>query len=240
MKKLLIAAMAVLTITALSACGNESAVNDETTASDISVTTIATEGVDEDTETEDTTSETEAEENNAVAAEGELFQGTGYTLSINSEKWLDMTEYIEEISKTAEDMDIVEGFDAESLNNMGDAMFYYSADMASNFNVVTQEVGDLGDNFDMSLLNDVIEAQYSQINGCTYLGGEVITVNGYDCFKAEISADASVFGADLKMAQCMFINGTSQYVVTFTAGTENFDSVYPEFEAVLNSLTFTK
>ena len=112
MKKLLIAAMAVLTITALSACGNESAVNDETTASDISVTTIATEGVDEDTETEDTTSETEAEENNAVAAEGELFQGTGYTLSINSEKWLDMTEYIEEISKTAEDMDVVEGFDA--------------------------------------------------------------------------------------------------------------------------------
>ena len=230
MKKLFIAAMAVLTITALSACGNESAVNDETTAS--STTAAAEEVAAEDTEA--------TEETDAAVADGENFQGTGYTLAVDSEKWLDMTEYIEEISKTAEDMDIVEGFDAESLNNMGDAMFYYSADMASNFNVVTQEVGDLGDNFDMSLLNDVIEAQYSQISGCTYLGGEVITVNGYDCFKAEISADASVFGADLKMAQCMFINGTSQYVVTFTASTENFDSVYPEFEAVLNSLTFTK
>lgn len=244
MKKLLIAAMSILIITAFSACGSSTSTEEttpETTAEASAETTAAKTPAEPEVETTnevETTTEAETESaTEAVAAES-IYRGNGYTIDVDSDVWVDFSSYIEEVSKYADEKDLGLNITSEDIQNVGDSMFMYLPNPEVNFNVTRTEIGDLGADFDLSLYGDLMENQYSQINGCTYLGDEVITVNGNKCLKLDIAASAEVFGNDLKMSQYVFLNGTIQYVVTYTAGVDSYDSALPDFEKMLNTITF--
>lgn len=256
MKKIIAAVMSVFIVTAFSACGNtDSGSASEETTSAAETTTAAETTQAETTEAAETTAAettaaettTEAEttavnpdEAAAIAAEGALYQGDGYTVKINSEKWMDFSAYVDEISKLADEKDL--GFDisAEDIQNTNDGMFFYVPDMSINFNFGVTEIGDVGEGFDISLFGDVMELQYGQIDGCTYLGDEVINVNGYECLKMDIATSAELYGAEMKMSQYMFIHGTKQYVATYTAAEGSYDNGITDFEAMLNTIVFDK
>ena len=43
---------------------------------------------------------------------------------------------------------------------------------------------------------------------------------------------------DMRAQMCIFYEGTHQYMITFTAEKATFDEYKPDFEKVMNSITF--
>lgn len=269
MKKITIAAMLLSFIMAFTACGNtdsgssvteaaetESAAEIQTEADAEAETTAETdsEAVSDTAEEEETVIETaldedtdsfggeeaSGEEESSVAEDSEdLYHGTGYTISVDPEIWMDASSAIEAVGEFAENADIGIDVSADDIADTNDGIFIYKSNMAVSFNVVAVDSEYDNDSL-LSLLDEVVKLQYEAIDGFEYLGGEVVTINGYNCFKCTVSASEEAFGADTQMSQYMFLNNGKQYVITFSAPTDSYDGIFPDFEAVLNSFAFAE
>jgi len=246
MKKILITLMTVFALTAFTACESKDVETAEktTTASIAEETTAATEAettteVSMATEAETTTEkETEAATEAEVVEDIELFKGTGYTLEIDGEKWLDGTEYLDRIAKLAENSDVGQSFEltAEDVKNMGDAIYYHTSN-GSNFNVTVVELGVEIDDATLVQIAAAIQEQYNSIAGCKCGDYELVNVNGHRALKFEITNDA-VSSNHAKLNAYLFYPGTKQVCVTFTAGASDFDETVVDFEEVLNTISF--
>lgn len=235
MKKILVTLMTVLALMAFTACeSKEIKTAEETTvATEAETTTKAT------TEAETTTEkETEAESEAEIVEDSELFRGTGYTLEIDGEKWLDGTAYLDHIAKLAENTDVGQSFDltAEDMKNMGDAIYYHTSN-GSNFNVTVAELGVEIDDATLVQIAAAIQEQYNSIAGCKCGDYELINVNGHRALKFVITNDA-VIDTPVKLNAYLFYPGTKQVCVTYTAGASDFDETVVDFEEVLNTISF--
>ncbi len=158
-----------------------------------------------------------AEETTVVTSEKtEPFKGTGYTLVVDSEKWV---------------------FDSENKNVEDDALFFYTSDMISLFKVKMTEM-DGQKVFDMSIFDGKFRTLYEEKDKSYYLGGEVINVNGYDCFKGRFSAVGYVEDEVVLYNQYVILNGTSMYNFICMSSEQMFDMVCSDFEEVLNTISF--
>lgn len=250
-KKIFAAILAVLTAAFMAACGNgsssENDVPDVTTSAETETeTNTETDVTETETETEtntetdmtETNTETEAEDNNSqAAAAGNTYSGNGYTMTINSEKWVDGSEYVKLISEYSSELDMSLDVSAEDIENLNDGMFFHADLSGSNFNIVCSEIGDLGSDFDISQFGDLMEEQYTAA-GFTYLGDEVFERNGKNWLKIEVEADQ--MGTAMRMLQYMALNGVNQYVVTYTSDKDIYDEALSDFEEVFNTFEFTE
>ena len=244
-KKIFAAILAVLTAASMAACGNgETGGNDGNDVPDVTVSYETTESNSEteapvetvpETETE-TEAETENAEENASAA-GDVYSGTGYTINVDPAKWADASAYIKLISEYSAEMDTGLDVSAEDIENLSDGMFFHADLSGSNFNIVCNEIGDLGADFDISMFAGLMEEQYAAA-GMTYLGDEVIEHNGKNWLKVSVETEQS--GASMKMLQYMTLNGVNQYVVTYTSDKDNYDKALSDFEDVFASFKFTE
>ena len=242
-KKIFAAILAVLTAASMAACGNgETGGND---GNDVPDVTVSYETTESNSETEapvetvpETETETEAEnaEENASAA-GDVYNGTGYTINVDPAKWADASAYIKLISEYSAEMDTGLDVSAEDIENMSDGMFFHADLSGSNFNIVCNEIGDLGADFDISMFAGLMEEQYAAA-GMTYLGDEVIEHNGKNWLKVSVETEQS--GSSMKMLQYMTLNGVNQYVVTYTSDKDNYDKALSDFEDVFASFKFTE
>ncbi|MCM1522905.1 MAG: hypothetical protein NC120_00450 [Ruminococcus sp.] len=257
-RKILAAALAAAMMTVLSACtgGNESGADNGTIPSPETSQADITEEISQETETEaesETESNTETESRTESETEtqterqddneninDDVFKGSGYTLTVDSDKWIDFTEYIDMVAKFAGDSDLDIDINEEDILGMSDALFYYTDDYTTNANIVVNEIGDLGSDVDLSIFAAVVENQYKSMDGFTYRGSETVDVNGKSCLKIDVLGSKEIFGADedMRMTQYMFLNGADQYIVTFTSYLSSYDAAFADFEKMLNSISF--
>lgn len=252
-KKIFAAVLALLTAASMAACGGggtggngvndvpEVTVSEETTKTEATtekpVETVPETEAETETETEaETEAETENDKGNASAA-GDVYRGKGYTINVDSKKWADASEYIKLISEYSANLDIGLDISAEDIENLNDGMFFHTDLSGSNFNIVCNEIGDLGADFDISMFAGLMEEQYKAA-GITYLGDEVVKHNGKNWLKIEVEVTES--GTDMKMLQYMALNGVNQYVITYTSNKDNYDKALSDFEAVFDSFEFTE
>lgn len=249
MKKILIAAMTASILMAFTACTDSESTSSAADSSAAEITTTTT--AETTTTTEETTTttaettpapeETSAAEESTSADENTedgVYTGKGYTITVDPTVWADASAAISAVGDYAEEADVLD-VTSEDIQNANDGMFMYIPDAAVNFNIVATEIGSLyGDDTDMSLFGNIMETQYGAMDGCEYLGDEVIKINGYNCLKVEIKASAEVFGADMKMAQYLFLHNGYEYVLTYSAAAESYDAAFSDFETVLNSFTY--
>ncbi|MDE7278339.1 MAG: hypothetical protein K2N26_01250, partial [Oscillospiraceae bacterium] len=149
-KKIFAVILAVLTAASMAACGNGETdgnggndVPDVTTSAEMTEADSGTEAnaeTTEETETEtenetETDAETENDEGNASAA-GDIYSGNGYTMTVDSEKWTDASDYIKLISEYSAELDMGLDVSAEDIENMNDGMFFHASLSGSNFNIV--------------------------------------------------------------------------------------------------------
>ncbi len=240
MKKI-IAFLAVASLMMFTACesntttAEETTVAETTTVSEVELTTAATEEVTEETTTEEATEAETSEE----SGDTELFHGTGYTLEIDGDNWLNASEYISAIAENVEDYDL--GLTAEDVESMADTMYYNAHDLNVNFNVVVADMGvDMGE-FSTELyeaFGETLKPQYEAMAGYNFESYEVTTVNGINALRFDLTSDAEVFGVDLKITAYQFFKGTAQYAITYTAAKDSYDARWGDFEEVLNSISF--
>ena len=154
---------------------------------------------------------------------------------------MDATDYLDLILNMAENTEAAENLDitAEEIKDMSDGIYYYIDNPNVNFNVVVTEVGDIGvlDEEMLEMIAVSMETQYGSMTGYNYEGYEVVKVNDYNSLRIDMSSDADVFGADLKMNIYMLFSGTKQFVVTYTAEASGYDAALADFEEVLNSIS---
>ena len=267
MKKIFIVILSVFTIATFTACksntssGNENTTDtpavtteetttapEETTAdTEATVTeTEATTTVDELVTTTDasvTTAETKAETTAAAANSSNIntIKGDGYSISVDTSKWMDISAYMGTISQKAEEMDKSGQVKAEQIQ---DAIIYYNiVEPTVNFSVMSQKNDGTQENIDLStmsgFLSQVMKAKYEKA-GFKYDGDKLIKVNGYDCFKMSVSADEELAGVPMKMSIYCFFIGDYQYVVSYTAASSTYNTYFADFEKSLNSITFTE
>ncbi len=244
MKKFFITLMAVLSLAAFTACSNndDEAVSETTTASVTEAeTTEATEETTE-AEAETTAEETTEAETTTEAEKAEVFKGTGYTLAVDSEKWMDVMDYLDVVVGNIEDMDTIKnsGLSAEEIKSMADAMYYYTDNSNANFNMV---VSDLNSEIECTdeILNELgnyIVAEYSAATEFNCEGYELVDVGSYRSVKVSLSTNVDVVSADLKLESYFFYVGAKQYNLTFTVPADDYEEVSADFETVLNSISF--
>lgn len=246
MKRMIIVLTAFLALAAFAGCESKDAEITETTTSvsevrdavDITTSVSLTEAeVTTEAETEAVTEETEA----TTEAEDNIksFKGAGYTISIDSNKWLDQTAYLDSIAKYAENTDLANKINvtAEDMMNMGDAIYFHTSN-GSNFNVVVADLGQEMDDATLLLVGKAVQEQYNSAEGYNCESYELVNVNGYRSLKVIVTADASVGVSDMRMAAYFFYPGTKQIGLTFTADASKFDEAFVDFEEVLNSISF--
>lgn len=246
MKKKIIIAVSLLMLTSFTACGGGSGeVSPENITEPAEVQTeteaeITEEDAVDDLPEEDIIEDVEDEEEQSDSAQLDgVFYGSGYTMAVDSAKWLDFSQYIGMVSEFVEGMDTGVDLNAQEISEMSDALFYYNDDLNISVNVVKNEIGEM-DGIDISLFAPIMEAQYNNVDGYTYLGGETIDLNGNDCLKLDVSVDASIYGIDenLKMTQYMLMHGANQYVITYSAMESKYDLALDDFKIMLNTLKF--
>lgn len=233
MKKILAAVTAILMLSAMTACGNDgnsAEVTNETTSAaardEISAETQAENNAETEEETE---TETEAE-TEAAEVDDDLYSGNGYTVKVDSAKWMDASEYIQMISEYAEDVNLT-NVTAEDIQSMSDGMFYHANEDGTNFNIVCNPIGNT-DGISIGDGAELMKEQY-EAAGITWLGSEVAEINGVEWLKIDV--ETSMSGTDMKMLQCMALANGNQYVITYTADTDKYDTALSDFEEVLNS-----
>ncbi|MGN1136547.1 MAG: hypothetical protein ACI4SF_10045 [Oscillospiraceae bacterium] len=245
-KKIYTAAVAVLLALSMTACGNggDSAENETsavaTTSEETTTKAKTTTATLETTTAEETT--TTAEETSAASETAEtngdnLFHGDGYTLSVDPEVWIDCTDYFKSAglaSDVAEEDDV--DYSEDEVQNMFNAVFVHTSLNGTNINIVRVEVGDVGDDFDIGILEPYIRKECEQIPGITYLSGETVSVNGYDAVKVIYEDETGEFYN--KKDQYTFVEGTFKYVITYTVTKDDYEVFLPDFEAVVQSIRF--
>ncbi|MBR4092942.1 MAG: hypothetical protein IKK32_03610 [Oscillospiraceae bacterium] len=198
-------------------------------------TTVAT------TVAETTTAATTTQAVSAVST----VKGKGYSFKIDSAKWMDISAYIDTISKEAEKLGQNKvNISAEQIKAANDFIYFHANNRNVIINVASTKVGDTS-KVDFSnaavkmLFSETMREQYEKV-GFTYVGDKVSTVAGKQCFVMTIEAPKSVVGGayDAKSNAYVFFVGEYQYVVTYTAPKGEFDTYKGDFDAVLSTLAF--
>lgn len=241
-KKIMAAVAAMLMLTA---CAGGNAADKADTAD---VTESVSETVSEavtsaETEGEaETDAETEAEsENESEAAsdseQSSLYDGSFYTISVDADKWTDAKKYVQAAAEVAEGLDNGLDFTAQEYVDMCDAMFVYNADadsdFATNFNIVTQDIGSEID-MDADTLGPLMAESYDGVDAYECKGWEGVAVNGNDSLKITVATEQA--GMEMDMIQYIFLKGGKQTVVTLTAKKGETERVLPDFEAIVDTI----
>lgn len=248
----------------LTGCGGGST-NETAPAADNAVDTVAdtvadtaaglSESAAADTEetTEETTKEATEETTEAAGEEDDdisretgkyydgVFHGNGYTLKIDSDVWMDISVMIDYARKAANNSDIDFGIDFtdEQYSDVYDGMFICPDSNGANFNITVVDIGmdmNIADEDIAELYSALIEQQYAALEGCTFYGCQTDSAGGYDCLKAEVEMTNK--GVTMRMAQYCFWENKKQIAITFTATPDEYDEMLPEFEKVLNTVSF--
>ena len=194
----------------------------------------------------ETTAATTQATTQAVSAVSTV-KGKGYSFKIDSAKWMDISAYIDVISKEAEKLGQNKiNITAEQIKAANDYIYFHANNRNVIINVASTKVGDTS-NVDLSnaaikmLFTETMREQYETV-GFTYVGDKVTTVAGKQCFVMTIEAPKSVVGGtyDAKSNAYVFFVGEYQYVVTYTAPKPYFDTYKGDFDAVLSTFTFSK
>lgn len=239
-KKLVIAVTAVLMLTA---CSNTGDGIENTAADTVSETISVTESeTKSETTTENTTeteivSESDTEAETMEDVESDVYSGTGYTLKVDPEKWIDVIEYKQKIAETAEEINTELDFSADDYSEMCDAFWVYAdladSEFSANVNVVSHDLG-ADANMDADVIGPYMEESYSAVEGYTFLGWESVVINGYDCLKCGLKVEQS--GITVRMQQYMFLKNGLQTVFTLTASDDSFETVLPDFEEMISTI----
>lgn len=235
-KKIMAAVAAMLMLTA---CAGGNAADKADTAD---VTESVSETVSEAVTSAETDAETEAEsENESEAAsdpeQSPLYDGSFYTISVDADKWTDAKKYVQAAAEVAEGLDNGLDFTAQEYVDMCDAMFVYNADadsdFATNFNIVTQDIGTEVD-MDADTLGPLMAESYDGVDSYECTGWEGVTVNGNDSLKITVATEQA--GMEMDMIQYIFLKGGKQTVVTLTAKKSETERVLPDFEAIVDTI----
>ncbi|MDE6593392.1 MAG: hypothetical protein K2K57_10080 [Oscillospiraceae bacterium] len=169
-----------------------------------------------------------------------VFHGSGYTLAIDGDTWMDISAMMDYVRKAANDSDIDFGIDFtdEQYSDAYDGMFICPDSEGANFNMTVVDIG-----MDLNIADEgaelygaIIEQQYSAVEGCTFYGCELDSAGDYDCLKAELEMTSS--GVTMRMVQYCFWENKMQMVITFTATPDEYEDMLPEFKKVLDSVEF--
>lgn len=187
--------------------------------------------------TNDTAVKTDEQEAGGGKFSDGVFHGSGYTLTVDEDVWVDMDFMIDMISQSAEGTLSDYGFDftAEQYSQLYDGMFVCPGSSGANFNMTVVEMG-MDMEISAELFGSILEQQYSAIEGCEMLACEDEAVGDYKSVKAEVKMTAD--DVTLKMRQNCFWENGKQVVITYTAQEEEFDGLLPDFEKVLESIEF--
>lgn len=204
------------------------------------------ESISETVSDAETSAETEAEtdaetESDAEAAsdteQSALYDGSFYTISVDADKWTDAKKYVQAAAEVAEGIDNGLDFTAQEYADMCDAMFVYNADadsdFATNFNIVTQDIGTEVD-MDAEALGPLMAESYDGVEAYECKGWEGVTVNGNDSLKITVATEQA--GMEMDMIQYIFLKGGKQTVVTLTAKKGETERVLPDFEAIMDTI----
>lgn len=241
-KKIMAAVAAMLMLTAC-AGGNTDDKADTADVTESVSETVSEAETSAETEGEaETDAETEAEsENESEAAsdseQSSLYDGSFYTISVDADKWTDAKKYVQAAAEVAEGLDNGLDFTAQEYVDMCDAMFVYNADadsdFATNFNIVTQDIGTEVD-MDADTLGPLMAESYDGVDSYECTGWEGVTVNGNDSLKITVATEQA--GMEMDMIQYIFLKGGKQTVVTLTAKKGETERVLPDFEEVVDTI----
>ena len=241
-KKIMAAVAAMLMLTAC-AGGNTDDKADTADVTESVSETVSEAETSAETEGEaETDAETEAEsENESEAAsdseQSSLYDGSFYTISVNADKWTDAKKYVQAAAEVAEGLDNGLDFTAQEYVDMCDAMFVYNADadsdFATNFNIVTQDIGTEVD-MDADTLGPLMAESYDGVDSYECTGWEGVAVNGNDSLKITVATEQA--GMEMDMIQYIFLKGGKQTVVTLTAKKGETERVLPDFEAIVDTI----
>ena len=235
-KKLVIAVAAALMLAACSNTGDAI----ENTAADTASETISVtepEATTENTTETEIVSESDTEAETMEDVESDVYSGTGYTLKVDPEKWIDVIEYKQKIAETAEEINTELDFSADDYSEMCDAFWVYAdladSEFSANVNVVSHDLG-ADANMDADVIGPYMEESYSAVEGYTFLGWESVVINGYDCLKCGLKVEQS--GITVRMQQYIFLKNGLQTVFTLTASDDSFETVLPDFEEMISTI----
>lgn len=188
----------------------------------------------------DAETEAESETESEAASDSEqssLYDGSFYTISVDADKWTDAKKYVQAAAEVAEGLDNGLDFTAQEYVDMCDAMFVYNADadsdFATNFNIVTQDIGTEVD-MDAEALGPLMAESYDGVEAYECKGWEGVTVNGNDSLKITVATEQA--GMEMDMIQYIFLKGGKQTVVTLTAKKGETERVLPDFEAIVDTI----
>ena len=229
MNKKITAALAAMLMLTACAGGN---------AADKADTADVTESVSETVSEAETDAETESDAEAASDTEqSSLYDGSFYTISVDESKWTDAKEYTQAAAEIAESLDNGLDFSAQEYVDMCDAMFVYNADadsdFATNFNIVTQDIGTEVD-MDADTLGPLMADSYEGVEGYECTGWESADINGNNCLKITVATEQA--GMKMDMLQYIFLKGGKQTVVTLTAKSGETERVLPDFEAIVDTI----
>ena len=228
----------------LTSCGTSDNSNTEETEA----TTTVSEQTEEVTasETSDETEvETEAETEAETVSETEetaddtvqltTFSGDFYTVSVDTSKWVDFSEYKQLAAEAAESLDNGIDLTAEDYNELCDVMYMYSdVSKSANVNVVSTDLGVEMD-MDAEAVGPLMADSFDAVEGYKCDSWESVTVNGENALKLVISGD--VGGSKTNMVQYQLIKGGKQVVITLTVvDAETDDTLLADFDALVNTV----
>ena len=226
----------------LTSCGN----SDSGNTSETEISTASTTAVEQ---TEETTSqasaETEVETEAETVSETEetaddtaqltTFSGDFYTVSVDTSKWVDCSEYKQLAAEAAESLDNGIDLTAEDYNELCDVMYMYSdVSKSANVNVVSTDLGVEMD-MDAEAVGPLMADSFDAVEGYKCDSWESVTVNGENALKLVISGD--VGGSKTNMVQYQLIKGGKQVVFTLTVvDAETDDTLLADFDALVNTV----
>ena len=200
-------------------------VSEQTEEVTVSETSDETEAETE-AETEETVSETE--ETADDTAQLTTFSGDFYTISVDTSKWVDFSEYKQLVAEAAESLDNGIDLTAEDYNELCDVMYMYSdVSKSANVNVVSTDLGVEMD-MDAEAVGPLMADSFDAVEGYKCDSWESVTINGENALKLVISAD--VGGSKTNMVQYQLIKGGKQIAVTLTVvDAETDDALLADF-----------
>lgn len=220
----------------LTSCGTSDNSNTEETEA----TTTVSEQTEEVTasETSDETeveTEAETEETADDTAQLTTFSGDFYTISVDTSKWVDFSEYKQLVAEAAESLDNGIDLTAEDYNELCDVMYMYSdVSKSANVNVVSTDLGVEMD-MDAEAVGPLMADSFDAVEGYKCDSWESVTVNGENALKLVISGD--VGESKTNMVQYQLIKGGKQVVVTLTVvDAETDDTLLADFDALVNTV----
>lgn len=245
MKKIMLVSLVMAMMMSFTACMKKEEVKDEITFKSYIEDTIPEETTTpEETEvvTEETTvsEETEIEGGNASST---ILKANGCAIKIDGSEWLDVMGYIEAMKSVSGETDELNAL-AEKVKSTCDGAYYHANLSGTNFTVVSAEVGeqasqmDLSDNIIAGMLASALETELSK-SGMNVVDVEMIKYNGNPSLVITTDSPAMITGTvDMRAQMCIFYEGTHQYMITFTSEKATFDEYKPDFEKVMDSITF--